>query len=45
MYKISTRLSIGDKEIIQEQYITEHFIILEVNNQEYIYIPGNVFLL
>lgn len=41
MYKIKTKVSVKEKELIQTQYITEHFIVTEINGEKLIFIPGN----
>ncbi len=41
MYTIKTKISIKDKELIQTQYITDNFIVTEINNKKLIFISGN----
>ena len=41
MYTIKTKVTVKDKELIQTQYITEHFIVTEINGKKLIFIPGN----
>ena len=41
MYSIKTKISIKDKEFIQTQYITDNFIVTEINGQKLIFILGN----
>ncbi len=41
MYKIKTKVTVKDKELIQTQYISNNFIVTEINGQKLIFIPGN----
>ncbi|NOQ24280.1 MAG: hypothetical protein GQ564_02860 [Bacteroidales bacterium] len=41
MVIIKTKVSIKDKELIQIQYITDHFIVTELNGRKLIFISGN----
>ncbi len=41
MYKIKTKVTVKEKELIQTQYITDNFIVTELNDKKLIFIPEN----
>ena len=41
MYKIKTKVTVKEKELIQTQYITDNFIVTELNDKKLIFIQGN----
>ncbi|HYX09826.1 MAG TPA: hypothetical protein VE912_24060 [Bacteroidales bacterium] len=41
MYKIISKISVKEKELIQNQYINNHFVLTEIGNKKLIFVPEN----
>lgn len=41
MHVIKTRISINDRKLIQNQYVTIHFMVTEIDGKKILFLPGN----